>query len=136
NAKRWAVNARVSYLSGHRDFALNEFAGGVGRFGDAANRQILVKGSAERPMIAADFNLSIFPTGRLTVVNNTSVNNLRISGPSSYTEFSNGFNFGETVYFRYLGIRTVTNSTDLSYRLTNWIGLSGGYLYPAHLVRH
>jgi hypothetical protein len=133
--KQWAVNARVSYLSGHRDFALGEFASGVGRFGAAADRQILVKGSGERPVAAGDFNVSIFPAGRLSVVNNTSVNSLRISGPSSYTEISNGFNFGETVYFRYLGIRTVTNSTDLSYRVANWIGLYAGYRYTNRLVR-
>lgn len=133
--KQWAVNARVSYLSGHRDFALNEFASGVGRFGAAANRQILVKGTGERPVVAGDLNVSISPADRLTVVNNTSVNSLRINGPSSYTEFSNGSNLGETVYFRYLGIRTVSNSTDLSYRAANWISLYTGYRYTNRLVR-
>ena len=37
-------------------------------------------------MVAGDFNFSAQPTSRLTIVNNTSVNNLRINGPSSYTE--------------------------------------------------
>jgi hypothetical protein len=135
NHKRWAVNARISYLDGHNDFALSEFSSGLGRFGDPANRQILVQGNAERPMVAGDFNFSGQPTSRLTVVNNTSVNNLRINGPSSYTEFENGSSAGQTIIFRYLGIRTVTNSTDANYRVTDWIGFYAGYRYTDRLVR-
>ena len=37
------MNARVSYLMGHNNFALNEISSGLGRFGAAANRQILVR---------------------------------------------------------------------------------------------
>jgi hypothetical protein len=135
NHKRWAVNARMSYLNGHNNFALNEFSSGLGRFGDPANRQILVQGSADRPMVAGDFNFSAQPTSRLTVVNNTSVNNLRINGPSSYTEVNNGINSGQTIIFRYLGIRTVTNSTDANYRVTDWIAFYAGYRYTDRLVR-
>jgi hypothetical protein len=135
NHKRWAVNGRFSYLNGHNDFALNESASGLNRFGGAANRQILVQGNADRPMVAGDFNFSVQPTSRLTVVNNTSVNNLRINGPSSYTEIDNGSSSGETIYFRYLGIRTVTNSTDANYRVKDWIGFYAGYRYTDRLVR-
>ena len=106
NRKRWAVNARISYTDGHNDFALNEFASGLGRFGGAANQQVLVQGNADRPMVAGDFNFSAQPSSRLTLVNNTSVNNLRIDGPSSFTDIVNGSNSGQTIYFRYLGIRT------------------------------
>ena len=133
--KRWAVNARMSYTDGHNDFALSEFASGLSRFGGAANRQIAVQGNADRPMVAGDFNFSLFPTSRLTIVNNTSVNTLRISGPSSYTEVDNGSNGGQTLYFRYLGIRTVTNSTDANYRVTNGVAFYAGYRYTNRLVR-
>lgn len=135
NHKRWAVNARMSYVDGHNNFALSEFASGLGRLGGAANRQILVQGSADRPMVAGDFNFSAQPASRLTVVNNTSVNNLRISGPSSYTDIVNGSDSGQTIYFRYLGIRTVTNSTDANYRVRDWIGFYAGYRYTDRLVR-
>ena len=135
NHKRWALNARMSYLNGHNDFALSEFSSGLGRFGDPANRQILVQGNADRPMVAGDFNFSAQPSSRLTVVNNTSVNNLRINGPSSYTEINNGSNQGQTILFRYLGIRTVTNSTDANYRVKDWIGFYAGYRYTDRLVR-
>ena len=135
NHKRWAVNARFSYLDGHNDFALSEFATGIGRFGDAANRQIAVQGMRRPADGGRGFQFSLFPTSRLTIVNNTSVNNLRINGPSSYTEVDTGINSGQTLYFRYLGIRTVTNSTDANYRVTNWIAFYAGYRYTDRLVR-
>ena len=135
NHKRWGVNARFSYTDGHNDFALNEYASGLGRFGGAANQQVLVQGNADRPMVAGDFNFSAQPTRRLTVINNTSVNNLRIDGPSSYTDIVNGSNSGQTIYFRYLGIRTVTNSTDANYRVRDWMGFYAGYRYTDRLVR-
>src|SRR5207248_36368 len=67
--------------------------------------------------------------------NNTSINNLRISGPSSYTDIVNGSDPGQTLNFRYLGIRTVTNSTDVNYRVKDWIGFYAGYRYTDRLVR-
>ena len=135
NHKRWAVNAHINYSDGHNDFALNESASGLNRFGSASSQQILVAGNADRPMIAGDFNFSVFPTDRLTVVNSTSVSNLRINGPSSYTDIFNGFNGGETVYFNYLGIRTVTNATDANYRVRKWFAIYSGYKYTDRLVR-
>jgi hypothetical protein len=135
NRKRWAMNARVSYLDGHNNFALEQTASGINRFGSDTNRQIAVLGNADRPFFASDFNVSFFPTSKLTVINNTSVNNLRINGPSSFTEFVNGSGSGETVFFRYLGIRAVTNSTDADYRLKPWIGFYAGYSYTDRLVR-
>jgi hypothetical protein len=135
NHKRWSVNGRFSYTDGHNNFAMNEFASGLGRFGGAANQQILVQGSANRPMVAGDFNFTAQPTSRLTVVNNTSVNNLRIDGPSSYTDIVNGSNSGQTIYFRYLGIRTLTNSTDANYRVKDWLGFYARYRYTDRLVR-
>ena len=135
NRRRWAVNARISYTEGHNNFALGESASGVSRFGGAATRQIAVLGNADRPMVAGDLNFVVQPTGRLTVTNNTSVNSLRISGPSSYTDVLNGFNTGQTAYFRYLGIRTVTNSTDANYRVKEWVAFYAGYRYTNRLVR-
>src|ERR1035437_7530321 len=135
NHKRWSVNARMSYLNGHDNFALSEFASRLGTSGGAASHQIEVQGSADRPMVAGDFNFSAQPSSRLTVVNNTSVNNLRIVGPSSYTEIVSGILTEQTFHFRYLGIRTVTNSTDANYRVKDWIGFYAGYRYTDRLVR-
>jgi hypothetical protein len=135
NRKYWALNARINYTMGRNDFAQNESAAGIGRFGGAASRQITVLGDAERPMLTGDLNLSLFPTKNLTIVTNTSVSSLRIIGPSSYSEFNTGTDLGTSVYFRYLGDRLVTNSTTLNYRVNDWIGFFGGYAYTDRLVR-
>jgi hypothetical protein len=132
--KLWGVNARLTYNSGTGNFALDELATGISSFGSPASRQIAVGGNADRPDLAGDFSLSLFPSDRLTVVNNTSISSNRIDGQSSYTEADNGIDLGTTVYFRYLGVRLVTNSTDLNYRVNQWFSLYGGYHYSDRLV--
>ena len=131
--KYWAANARMTYTGGVRDFALNESALGLS-LGAAANRQILVTGNADRPVAAGDFSLSVFPTDRLTVVNNTSAHNARTVGDSVYNEFDNSTSRGTILMFHYLGIRTVANSTDLNYRVAPWIGFYAGYHYSDRLI--
>jgi hypothetical protein len=133
--KLWGMNARITYNSGNNDFALVEAASGTGQFGGPANRQIVVGGSARRPMLAGDFSISLYPGERLTLVNNTSVFSNRIDGDSTYSEVLTGANFGTTLNFRYLGIRTVTNSTDANYSASRWLGLFAGYEYSDRLVR-
>jgi hypothetical protein len=135
NRKHWAMNARVSYTIGRDAFALDQTASGISRFGAPTNRQIAVDGTGSWPMFNADLSLSIMPTSRLTVINNSAVSDMRIDGPSAYTEVLDGFNSGTTLYFRYLAIRLVTNSTDASYRINRWLGVYGGYSYTDRLVR-
>jgi len=133
--KLWGVNGRITYMSGRRDFALNESAFGITQFAGTGARQIVVGGQANRPDLASNFNLSIFPTDRLTVVNSTSYTSNRIDGNSVYSEINPSSNLGTTINFRYLGIYTITNSTDLNYRLRNWIGFYAGYHYSDRHVR-
>ena len=38
--------------------------------------------------------------------------------------------------FRFLGIRTVTNATDLTWRANRWLGLYGGYHFSNRLIRY
>ena len=133
--KLWGMNTRIAYVSGRNDFALDESAQGTGASGLGVNRQILVGGDASRPALAGDFSVSLFPTDRLTVVDNTSVSNNRIDGESSYNEFLNGGALGATVYFRSLGILTITNSADVNYRAADWISFFGGYHYADRQVR-
>lgn len=133
--KYWGVNARLTYTNGKNDFALDEFASGIGSTGLGVNRQILVGGDASRPDLAGDFALSVFPTSKLTFVNNTSISNNRIDGDSNYTEFLNGLTPGATIFFRFLGIRLITNSADLNYRWKDWIGFYGGWHYSDRQLR-
>src|SRR5579883_46762 len=131
--KHWGLNARMTYTGGRRDFALDESAFGL-NLGAAASRQILVSGNADRPVAAGDFGISLFPTDRLTIVNNTSAHNTRTVGDSTYTEFDNLTGLGTSLNFRYLGVRTVANATDINYRITNWLGFYAGYNYSARFI--
>ena len=133
--KRWAVNGRITYVGGRRNFVMNEAALGTNRFGAAANRQIQVSGNAQRPVVAGNFSVSLFPTERLTVINSTGVHSTRIDGDSTYTEFNNATNLGTTLNFRYLGVRTVSNATDAQYRVSKWLGFYGGYKHSQRLIR-
>ena len=132
--KFWNVDARMTYVSGNRDFALVESSAGIGQFGDPATRQILVGGNASRPDAAGDFSFSLFPTDRLTFINTTSVVSNRIDGTSNYTEYQNGSG-ATTINFRYLGIRTVANLTDVNYRISPWLGVYAAYNYSDRLVK-
>jgi hypothetical protein len=127
--KYWGINARMTYVSGTNNFALDEFATGIGQFGSPAARQIAVGGSGKQPDLAGNFAINLFPTEQLTVTNNTSVTSNRIDGQSTYSEVLNALNLGTTINFRYLGILLVTNSTDINYRAAKWFGVYGGYHY-------
>lgn len=132
--KRWGLNARVTYVNGKNDFALDEAVLGLDQSGSPASRQITVGGSASRPDLAGDLSLSYFPSDRLTIVNNTSISSNRIDGDSTYSELITGLNLGASINFRYLGIRLISNSTDLNYRPAAWIGFYGGYHYSDRRV--
>jgi hypothetical protein len=133
--KYWAVNARFNYSSGSGDFALNEFATGLDRFGAATNRQILVNGDAQRPTLGGDFNATFFPTDKLTIVNHTAVSNIRIDGNSDYVEYDYGTNTLTLLQFNFLGVRTVSNTTNLHYRLKKWLGAYAGYSFSDRQIR-
>ncbi len=133
--KYWGLDARMTYVSGIDNFLTDEMAAGISQFGGPANRQIFVAGDAHRPMLAGDFSLNLFPTDDLTVVNMTSITSNRIDGNSSYSEFLTGSDLGTTINFRFLGIRTVTNSTDVDYMARKWLSFYAGYHYSDRLIR-
>jgi len=59
----------------------------------------------------------------------------RIDGDSTLTEFLNSQSFGTSINFRYLGIRTVTNATDVNYRWRPWIGFYASYRFSDRQIR-
>lgn len=133
--KLWGINALMTYVSGSGNFAMDEMATGLSRFGGAANQQVLMNGTAQRPVFAGDFSASLFPTDKLTVVNNTTVHNTRIDGDSYLTQYNNGTGQATTLNFDFLGVRTVANSTDVNYRLRPWLGFYAGYVYSDRQIR-
>jgi hypothetical protein len=50
-------------------------------------------------------------------VNNTSIDSTRIDGTSDYAQFNLANKQPTSISFRYLGMRTIANATDLHYRL-------------------
>jgi len=133
--KLFSVNARMTYTSGDRAFVLDETAVGTSRFGLAAGRQVLTEGTARRPVLAGNLTFSIFPTSKLTVTNQTTVNNVRIDGNAMYAQFDNATQSVNYQAFEFLGIRTVANETDLNFQADRWLGLFGGYQYSDRQIR-
>jgi hypothetical protein len=136
--KYWAMNARVTYSLGRGGFATYELTNGIDPVGRAANQQVVVSGNAQRPVLAGDFSVSLFPTSRLSIVNNTAVHDTRIDGDSYFTEYNNGSFVGSvvtTLNFKFLGVRTVANSTDLNYRFNNWFSAYAGFTDSRRQIR-
>jgi hypothetical protein len=133
--KLFSVNGRFTYTSGHRDYLLDESALGTARFTGATNQQIVAFGNAQRPVITGNLSFSVFPTSKLTITNQTSVYNIRIDGNSTFVQFDNATQSANTFDFQFLGIRTITNETDLNYQAKTWLGLFGGYQYSDRQIR-
>ncbi len=131
--KHWALNARISYVGARqRGFVQDETAMGFNP--SAVSLQTQVSGNASRPTTAGDFSFTIFPTDRLSIVNNTSIYTTRITGESLYNQFNNETNTEDVLFFQFLGIRTVTNSTDVNFRISPNFAVFAGYHYSAREI--
>jgi len=133
--KYFSANGRFTYTSGQRAFILDETAVGAGRFGAAANREVITSGIAQRPALTANSTLSLFPTSKLTIVDHTTVNNIRIDGNSTLAQFDNATQSFSFLAFQFLGIRTAANEIDANYQVSPRLGFYGGYHYSNRLIR-
>lgn len=133
---KWvAINARATYSGGRGDFVQNELATGTDRFGNPQNLQIAVTGNGDRPVLTGDFNLTLFPTSPLTVISNTSVANIRTLGDNAFTQINNSPTVLSRINFQFLGIRLVTNSTDVRYRFSKKFDVFTGLRYADRRIR-
>jgi hypothetical protein len=126
--KKFAVNGRFTYTGGNRAFVQNEQAIGTGLLG-TENRLIITLGDAKRPLTTGDLNISLFASDKITVVNNTSVANSRIVGNSFYEQFDLSDLSATILNFQYLGIRLITNSTDVHYHFNKKLDVFAGYRF-------
>src|SRR5262249_26883951 len=108
---------------------------GLDRFSNNRNLQTLVFGSGNRPASAGNLTLSLFPTEKLTITNHTAFNNTRMDGNNSLSLIDTGSLTSVTIDFRRLGIRAITNMTDVNYAVTKWLGLYAGYHYTNRRIR-
>ena len=134
--RRWfALNGRFTYSGGDRNFILNETSLGVDRFLNNQNRQVIVSGTARRPVTAANASLSLFATPKLTVVNNSSFSNTRIDGNNYFQQYDFASQTNSVLNFQFLGIRLFTNSTDVRYQFNRKFSAYAGYNYSNRLIR-
>ena len=132
--KAFAVNGRFTYSGGRNDFILNESAVGTGLAG-TENRLVITYGNAQRPVTTGDFNLSFFPADRITITNNTSVDDIRMNGNSYYEQFDLASLTATVLNFQFLGIRLITNSTDIHFHANRKIDFFAGYRYADRQIR-
>ncbi len=130
-----AINGRFTWSGGRGDFVQNQSALGIDRFGNAQNVQTLVSGNGDRPVISGDLNFTLFPTARLSFTNNTSVSDTRMTGNNTYEQFDNATSTVQMLNFQFLGIRLITNSTDLRYRFSKKLDFFVGFRYSDRQIR-
>ncbi len=134
--RKWiAVNGRFTYAAGKGDFVQNETAMGIDRFGSTQNRQIIVTGNGDRPVLTGDFNFTVFPVGRFSIINNTSVANTRMSGNNLYEQFDNASFSYSTIAFQSLNIRLITNATDLKYKFSKKLDVFAGHRFAERRIQ-
>ena len=133
--KYFAANARFTYVSGRRAFIQDENSAGTGRFGVTTVREVVTSGIAQRPALAGNATVSIFPTTRLTITNSTAVNNIRIDGNSVFAQFDSSTLTTVFLPFEFLGIRTIANETEANFQAARSLGLYGGYQYSDRQIR-
>ena len=134
--RQWiAMNGRFTYAGGRGGFIQNETALGTDRFGNAQNVQVIVTGNGDRPVSTGDLSVTLLPASRLSVTNNTSVANTRMTGNNSYEQFNNATFTGQSLSFQFLGVVLITNSTDLRYRFSKKLDMFAGFRYSDRQVR-
>ncbi|MDE3196666.1 MAG: hypothetical protein KGN84_10000 [Acidobacteriota bacterium] len=133
---KWvAINARATYAGGRGDFIQNDSATGLDRFGNMQNQQIVVTGNGDRPVTTGDFSVTLFPVDRFSIVNNTSVANIRMSGNNAFAELSNGTPLFNSTDFQLLTMRLVTNTSTGRYRFSKRLDVFGGFSYSDRLIQ-
>jgi hypothetical protein len=135
--RRLTVNGRLVYAGGERNFVLDENITSLGA--TLVTRQAYVLGRAKRNQGAGDVTLAFTPVEPLTVSNTTSVNQTRITGDAVWVEMREPVNRLDPgrndYYFDFLGIRHVSNQTDLSFRPSRLLGFYGGYHYSIRRIQ-
>ena len=126
--------ARYVYAGGNRNFILSQ---DITAFSPALNlsstRQTFVFGDADRKQGNGDFTIVFMPTDQWTISNTTSINNTRISGDSVFLEITN--NESQLTSFESLGIRHITNASEVNFRPHRKFGVYGAYRFSRRRIQ-
>jgi hypothetical protein len=131
---KYAVNGRFAYSDGTGTFVLDEGAIGTGLAG-TENRMVNSYGTGQRPVLNADLTASFFVTDRITITNSTSGTDTRMDGNNFYQEFDLANLTSSIVNFQFLGIRLITNATDVHFHVTKKLDVFAGYRYADREIR-
>ena len=133
--KKWfSMNGRFTYTGTQRAFISQQgsFLGGQ----PVVGLQTVTVGAGQRPVATGNLTFSIFPTSKLSITNSTAVYNVRTEGNAEFLQVNNATGSIQSQNFLYLGIRTVTNQTDVNYQAVKWLGFFGGYHYSDRFMRN
>ena len=135
--KKWfSVNGRFTYTNSQRAYVSTQSGFLGGATPNLGGLQVVTMGTGHRPVATGNLTFSIFPTSKLTITNSTGVYNVRTEGNSEFLQLNNGTGSFQTLDFLYLGIRTITNQTDLNYQAAKWLSLFAGYHYSDRFIRN
>lgn len=133
--EKWAINGRGSYSRGLRNYDTQETATGVQAASPSRAIQTVVGGVARRPVLTGNLTLSLFPTSRLTITNQTAYHDVRMYGDSLYSQLENSTLLQSLIYFQTLGIRTLTNAATVDFVILRGLSLRGGYQYSERRIQ-
>jgi len=133
--ERWiGVSGRFVYSNGNRNWALSETVDAFNPQSSAQTlRQTMLLGDASREQGSGDFTVSLTPSEKITLTNTTAVSSTRIHGGASFLEVSRFTN--QFLDFEELGIRFITNATELNVRPVEQFGVYGAYRFSTRRVR-
>jgi hypothetical protein len=134
-SKFWAANGRFTYVGGRRAFVTDELATGANSLGTPVQRQVLSFGDSTRPAITGNMTFSLFPTSNVTITNQTSLYHFRMQGNNWFAQFDNNGTPFPVTSFEFLGIRTISNSTDAEARFGKRFAIHAGYVYDDRRIR-
>lgn len=124
--RRIGFHGRFVYAKGSRNWALSETATAASPGSSQSTlRQTFLIGDASRAQTSGDISVTLLPSAKWTVSNTTAVSSTRITGGASFLEvslFTNQF-----LDFEDLGIRHVSNATEVNFRPVKQLGLYGAY---------
>lgn len=129
------VQGRFTHSSGVRDFIFDEFAQGTDRFGGDRNRQILLSGRGARPVTTGYFTVSLHPDLKWTLTNQLAYHSTKMEGDARYAELNNGTAGLALVSFRFLGIRNISNTSQVSWQPRRGVGFFGDYHLSSRRIR-
>ena len=127
-------HGRYVYASGSRNFVLSEDVTALDpALGLSTLRQTVILGDARRKQGSGDFTVTVMPSDSWTITNTTSINNSRIGGDAALFETS--LFTTEFLRLEELGVRHISNATEVNFRPVPKFGLYGAYRFSTRRIR-